>query len=185
MLQTAEVFRLLPAQSADLDVLRDWLGRDKGGAHFLEGTEATPWTDEHAPDLVALMPSTAAGDRLASTLRNRVLPWYHRWSQGRRKPRCDPELGEVWEYDSAALTLAGNVLCMFLSFAIPTGSIFTLYFVTSMLARLLIMSAFLFVFSFSMMFVAGHKRGEVFAASAAFAAIEVVFIGGVNIIQSR
>ena len=186
LLQTAEVFKLLHAQPADLQVLRDWLARPVGGDHFLDGTESAPWNNErHAADLVALMPPTASDDRLALTLRNRTLPWYHKWLGHHGKPRIDLELGEIWEYDAAGLTLAGNVLCMILSFAIPTVSIFTLYFVQSMLARLLILSGFLFVFSFSMMFVAGHKRGEVFAATAAFAAIQVVFVGGVNIIQDR
>ena len=167
-------------------MLRQWLSRPEGGDHFLSGTESTPWKDAHTADLIALMPPTAQGDRLAQSLRDEVLPWYHKLCGHRGNPRADPELGEIWEYDSAALTLTGNVFCMLLSFAIPTGSVFALYFVTSMLARLLIMSAFLLVFAFSMMFVAGHRRGsKIFGATAAFAAVQVVFVGGVNIIQRR
>ena len=116
-------------------------------------------------------------------MRNRFLPIYHRWVGERRKPRDDPELGPVWEYDSASLTLVGNVLCMLLSFAMPTGSIFALYFIRPTLVRLSLLSVFIFVFAFAMMFVVGNRRGEVFAATAAFAAIQVVFVGGVNIIQ--
>jgi hypothetical protein len=184
LLQTTEIFKLKAAHDSDLSTLKDWLRRSDGGDHFLSGREYGPWEDDNRNDLVSLL-SSAHGDKFAQQLWNVFQPAYHRFIGWRAKPHIDEELGKIWEYREESFTLAGNILCVVLSFAIPTGSIFALYYVQPMLARLLIMAAFIFVFAFAMMFVVQSRRGEVFGATAAFAAILVVFVGGVNIIQQR
>ena len=184
LLQTTEIFKLKAAQGSELSTLKDWLSRSDGGAHFLSGTEYGPWDDENTGDLISVL-SSAHQDRFAGELCNRFLPWYHGLLGWRTKPQSDAELGKIWEYRKESFTLAGNVLCVVLSFAIPTGSIFGLYYVQTTLARLFMMAAFIFVFASAMMFVVGSRRGEVFGATAAFAAIQVVFVGGVNIIHQR
>ncbi len=184
LLQTTEMFRLKAPHGSELETLKDWLGRPDGGNNFLKGREGDPWEDETRGDTVSLL-SSAHSDTFAQQLWNHFLPRYHSWIGWRTKPHIDEELGKVWEYRKESFTLAGNILCVVLSFAIPTGSIFTLYYVQSMLARLLVMAGFILVFACAMMFVVGSRRGEVFAATAAFAAIQVVFVGGVNIIQQR
>ena len=184
LLQTTEMFRLKAPQGSELTTLKDWLGRPDGGNNFLKGSEGDPWERETRGDVVSIL-SSAHSDTFAQQIWSHFLPWYHKWIGWRTKPHVDEELGKIWEYRKESFTIAGNVLCVVLSFAIPTGSIFALYYVSSMLARLLMMAGFILVFACAMMFVVGSRRGEVFAATAAFAAIQVVFVGGVNIIQQR
>jgi hypothetical protein len=50
-----------------------------------------------------------------------------------------------------------------------------------MIARLGVITAMSFLFSFIMTAIVRGRRADVFAATTAFAAVQVVFIGGVNI----
>jgi hypothetical protein len=181
-MQNAATLKMKRPHTTDLSTLQTWLGSEDGGNHFLVGSEASAWNDDSKSDMISLFAS-AHSDTLAQQLWNRFLPWYHNTIGRRRKPYIDPELGQVWEYQPESFTLAGNILCVLLSFAIPTGSIFALYYVRSMTLRLLMMAAFILLFAIMMMFMVGSRREQVFAATAAFAAIQVVFVGGVNIIQ--
>ncbi|KAI0617669.1 hypothetical protein TUN199_10331 [Pyrenophora tritici-repentis] len=60
---------------------------------------------------------------------------------------------------------------------IPIASIVVLCFVSSMPARLGTIAGFNVLVSICLMAFAGAKRAEVFAISAAFAAVQVVFVG--------
>ena len=183
LLQTTEVFKLLPASGRDVLVLKDWLSRPEGGNRFLGAVEKGPWSGNQDDDLISLLPQSGH-DRFGQRLSDRFLPWYHSLIGKHRHPSEDPNLGQIWFYDRDAFTFAGNVICMLLSFAMPTASIFALYYVHSMLSRMLMVATFIFVFASAMMFAVGSRRGEVFAATAAFAAIQVVFVGGINIGQN-
>lgn len=81
--------------------------------------------------------------------------------------------------------MAADFICAFFSFGISTVSIVVLYYVQPMGARLALVSVFNPVFALTMMFVVGHRRGETFAATAAFAAVQVIFVGGVNVIEQK
>jgi hypothetical protein len=89
-----------------------------------------------------------------------------------------------WEYSNESFVTIGNAICMILSSVIPTVSIFALYFVQSMIARLLVITAMSCLFSLIMTVIVQGKPVEVFAATTAFAAVQVVFVGGVTIIPS-
>ena len=71
-------------------------------------------------------------------------------------------------------------MCLVLSSIIPTLSIFLLYYIQRMLTRLVIIAVMSFIFSMIMMVIVGGRRADVYAASTAFAAVQVVFVGGIN-----
>jgi hypothetical protein len=68
------------------------------------------------------------------------------------------------------------------SAVLPTASIFALYYAHNTPTRLGIIMAFSVSFSVVLALCTTAKRVEIFAASAAFASVQVVFVGGVNML---
>jgi hypothetical protein len=118
-------------------------------------------------------------------LSDKILPWYHRYLGGRKKKPAnfDNDLDNIWEYKQEVFVGLANLICMVLSSLIPTTCIFALHFVKSMVARLAVITAMSFAFSFVMMFVVRGRRVEIFAATTAFAAVQVVFVDKVSIVS--
>jgi hypothetical protein len=143
----------------------------------LEGIEAEPWEESSSKDLVALYPRREH-DQFAQYLSDQIVPWYHRHIGHRRKPKCAGEWDTLSDYDSKVFVAIGNAICMVLSSLIPTASIYALYFLQSTITRLAVIAAMSFVFSFVMTVIVQGRRADVFAATTAFAAVQVVFVGG-------
>lgn len=161
--------------------LRRWLQSPEHGAEFLEGYEGDPWEPECERDLLALF-DESSGDGLTLVL-SRLGTFWHKLLGYRSKPEADLEagFGRVWEYKHKRFARFGDALCVFVSFLMPSMSTFVLFYVNDMVYRLVLMTCFLFVLAVLMMFVLECRRVEVFAATAAFAAVQVVFLQGVNI----
>lgn len=178
LLQVAAVNSLSKPHLSDLQFLRKWIDHRCGGDSFLSAIEGGPWKDPGTKDLILLSGDNQPGDRLAEALSSTIIPIYHRLI-GRRLHRTveDVDFAAVWEYKKEALDLFGNILCMFLSASVPTLSIFALYFLQSMVARLAAIMIFSLLFSWMMTFVVEGRRSDVWAATTAFAAVLVVFIG--------
>jgi hypothetical protein len=117
-------------------------------------------------------------------LSDKILPCYHQYIGRRRQRRSansdNDDLDTIWEYKREVFVALGNMTCMVLSSVIPATSIFALHFVKSVVARLAVITAMSFIFSFVMMVVVRGRRVEVFAATTAFAAVQVVFVDRVN-----
>ena len=80
-------------------------------------------------------------------------------------------------YDDKAMAKVADALAAVTSSLLPTVMILVLYFVQTILWRLVLMIVFTAVFSAVLTVFTNAKRIEVFSATAAFAAVEVVFIG--------
>jgi hypothetical protein len=168
--------------SCDIDFLRIWLQSERGGDNFLmdSAAEATAWNEDQSHDLIALNKRT---DRFAAWVANSIMPTYHRKIGHRIHAKLDDfSLGPRYWFDIRTFALMGNILCTFLASILPSSSIVILYFVESMRTRLLITVAFSTLFSLVMSIVAPGRRYEIFAATTAFAAVQVVFVGGVNVV---
>lgn len=160
--------------------LWEWLCSREGGDQFLQsGIEASPWESAKLEELLTLSPQR---DRLDTWLSDAVTPIYHRLCGYRKKPNVDAELGlgRLWSYRMAWLHYLGDVLCVVLSSIVPVASIQGLYWIPTTLGRLFMITGFVVIFSILLMFVAGCRRAEVFAATSAFAAVLVVFLQGLN-----
>ncbi|KAH7355248.1 hypothetical protein BKA65DRAFT_549316 [Rhexocercosporidium sp. MPI-PUGE-AT-0058] len=83
-------------------------------------------------------------------------------------------------YRDSHIYRIATILGTLLSSLIPIAAIIILSFVKNMTARLGIVSAFTAIFSVSLSLVTEGKRVEIFAATAAFASVQVVFIGSTN-----
>jgi hypothetical protein len=180
MLRISRVHGLDPPLKCELEFLRDWLDRPDGGDFFLEGLEAEPWEEPSSRDLAALCPRREH-DHFAQYLSDMIVPWYHRRIGHRRNPDPTREWSTVWEYDKKIFVAIGNTICMILSSMIPIASIYTLYFLRSTIIRLAVITVMSLVFSFVMTVIVHGRRADIFAATAAFAAVQVVFVTGINV----
>lgn len=158
--------------------LQSWLQSRQGGKGFLRGLEAEPWED-HYQDLAAIH---VEGDSFDNFLAAHVSPWYYGLVGKHRKPNVDPEknLGNLYEHKQKGFMLLGNILCVLMSSIVLSGAILSLFFVQSTRTRLLMITAYNIIFASILMFVVGCRRIDVFAATAAFAAVLVVFIQGIG-----
>lgn len=180
LLQSSRVRNLAKPRPSDLFVLQEWLEEPRGGDCFLEGIEADPWDPMYEDDLITLTLSEQE-DHLAKYLGDRLAPWYHHCIRPQRKQRSEDQVWKGFaEYSERIFVAIGNVTSMVLASLIPNVSIFALCFVESMVARLVVITVMSFLFSFIMTIVTRAGRAEVFAATTAFAAVLVVFVGGFN-----
>ncbi|OAL39793.1 hypothetical protein AYO20_00705 [Fonsecaea nubica] len=180
---TSGVLKLPQPDRCDMDFLCTWLESERGGNNFLKkhsDAEARAWDPQQARDLMAV---NKRRDRFAAWVGNTIMPLYHSKIGHRIHPRIDDgSIGPRYWYDDGHFAAVGNVICTVLSSVIPSISIVALYYIQNMLARLLVIIALSTLFSLIMSFVAQGRRYEVFAATTAFAAVQVVFVGGVNFV---
>ena len=152
----------------------------------MKGLEAEPWEPHCGADLVALWGRQEERDQFAQYLSDKIVPWYHHHIGHRnKKPIAAEDWDRVWEYRSEIFVVLGNIICMILSALVPTASILSLYFVKSMIARLAIVAGMSFLFSFVMTVIVQGRRVDVFAATTAFAAVQVVFVGSANFMSNN
>ena len=83
----------------------------------------------------------------------------------------------VTNYSDGKLAATVNAISTILSSLLPTMSIFALYFIQSQLARMAAIVAFSLLFSVILSVIATARRIDCFAATTAFAAVLVVFVG--------
>lgn len=122
-------------------------------------------------------------DRFAAWVGNTLIPVYHRKLGHRIHQKKDDDiLGPRYFYNDGLFVAIGNIACTVLSSIIPSTSIVILYYIQNMLVRLLVIVALSALFSLTMSFAAQGHRYEVFAATTAFAAVQVVFVGGANFV---
>jgi hypothetical protein len=176
---TARVGGLSKPCTSDYQYLNQWLERPVGGNGFLKGIESKVLLPKYESDLVLSSRNPSQRDQFAQFVIDKILPWYHR-AVGERlqKPVSSPDMPDTWCYRKSRFTVLGDVICMLLSFFVPTVSIFVLYHQRSTVARLSIITAMSFVCSIVMTFVVQGRRVDVFAATTAFAAVQVVFLSG-------
>jgi hypothetical protein len=84
-----------------------------------------------------------------------------------QKPVAGDVESGLTEYDDAKLTAITDFISVVVATMLPTASIFVLYSVTNMLARLGVIMAFSVVFSATLSVFTRARKIEVFAATAA------------------
>lgn len=115
-----------------------------------------------------------------------VIPVYHKyWGQRHKDPiKVYGENSSLYYYPDSTVYTTINVLSTIFASLLCTIPIFVLYFVQSPLARLGSILAFTVLFSSVMAVIARAERVQCFAATAAFAAVLVVFVGSTNCIPT-
>jgi hypothetical protein len=181
LLLTAKVKNLAKPQGCDYKYFNRWLNRPMADKRFLKGIEARAWLPKYESDLVLSSRQPSQKDSFAQFMIDKILPWYHR-SIGVlcQKPISNEDMPDTWHYKKKSFVVVGDMICMLLSTLIPTVSILVLNSQKSTIARLSVTTVMSFVCSVIMTFVVQGRRVDVFAATTAFAAVQVVFLGGQN-----
>ncbi|KAH6652864.1 hypothetical protein BKA67DRAFT_567757 [Truncatella angustata] len=181
LLTQAQLNALSSPEEHNIEVLREWLKRPAYGNGFLQGFEKRTWETERV-DMVALQKEAEDYDPFTRWL-FRVIPgyfhnrWAHRWKspvQGREG------MEDLFEYKNSTLVRFTTSVTTFLSAVFPVLSIFVLYDVENMPIRLGLIVLFTSLFALALLFVSNARRVEIFMATSAFAAVQVVFVGSTN-----
>ncbi|KAL5337872.1 hypothetical protein BJX70DRAFT_399145 [Aspergillus crustosus] len=171
--QHAQLLRLKPPYARDLDIFRDWI---KSKAFCSMAVERNQWfgaKGENTEDLIALRGRYDNVDSLTRWAFRVAIPVWHRY-MGNGKGG-DLETGTVY-YDDEKIIRATRVTSTITSSVIPASSMLVLYLVNDMIWRLVIIILYNIGFSIIIGLLAKARRVEVFAASTAFAAVQVAFI---------
>jgi len=180
---------LAPADKSDLDSLRDWLRRPTGGNRFLRGPERFTWDEDYENDLVSLTDRNRGKDMVSRWIDRRLMPLYHN-ALGRKVHNPVSVVGPwapsglvapLHYYPDTYVARAVNTLSTVLASLLPTMSAFALFFITDPLTRMGAIVALTFLFSTTLALLTEVRRAENFAASAAFAAVQIVFVGNNNV----
>ncbi|KAJ0425118.1 hypothetical protein BJY00DRAFT_202964 [Aspergillus carlsbadensis] len=177
-LQYAQILRLKRPHDTDRDVLKTWLSQNAFCSTVTEfdqwfGQEGT--NDENERDLVTLCGRYENVDSLTRWVFRSFVPWFHERVGFRRTKDKDIEAGTVY-YDDEKIIRATRVTSTITSSVIPASSMLVLYLVDHMVWRLAIIVLYNVGFSIILGLLAKARRVEVFAASTAFAAVQVAFI---------
>ncbi|KAH0159314.1 hypothetical protein KCU67_g7170, partial [Aureobasidium melanogenum] len=179
LLRQAKIQQLGKPDRYDLDCLTGWLEREKGGNNFLNYPENLPWTEERVSDLVAL--SKREHDLVTKWISERLVPWLFQIGLTTKKPKPDDEELGLVEWSDDSYTTASRTTSIITSSLIPSLAIVVLYFIHSLLARIFVAMGLSFLFSITLALLTSARAAEIFASTAAFAAVLVVFIGSTSI----
>ncbi|KAK7920840.1 hypothetical protein PG985_008862 [Apiospora marii] len=144
---------------SDHKFLEQWLLHK----NFLRGFESTTWStrDQNPDDFITIAQPT---DKITSMLSGRILDMYDKVFGGRRE----------------TISRVGSAAVAALSSTLPTLAILALYFVRDMVTRMGLVILFTTIFSIALAIFTDAKKIEIFSATAAFAAVEVVYIGSTS-----
>ncbi|KAK1450401.1 hypothetical protein CMEL01_07737 [Colletotrichum melonis] len=205
--QHASSLQKLPRPSDDeWEFLATWLRKPKGGNGFLDmtGIEAMTWNRANQDDTFNIGGPAVGTDRFTKFMNGKVVNLYHRvigqhstvsihftqtfpscsvrsiqtnihTEKSSEKLRPD----DTRAYNEEKISRFSDIILATLSAALPTLAILALYFVQNMLHRIGLVIVLTMIFSVLFALLTGAKKAEIFAATAAFAAVEVVYIGSV------
>lgn len=178
IIQQYHILRMPPPGQKDLTYVQKFLESDDMGPSALTGDDSSIWGHLDEPhrrsaDLVALLGrqdedpfSTWVTEKAVFKLMNLKFLQSKELSEVRGLKGCK---------DSTLTRITGMVTSVVAS-ALPILSIVILYFVRSLEARIGIIAVFNLILSICMAVFTKAKRAEIFAVSAAFSAVQVVFV---------
>lgn len=155
------------------------LDSNRGDRAFPRDLENTIWAEGNEEDLTSLTGRYQSLDPFSKWVDSQLLRWYHN-KIGYRL--CDPiSLAEsvtipIAHYGDSKQAAAVNAISTILSSLLPVIAIFALYFIQHPLARMGAILAFSLLFSIGITVITNARRVDCFAATAAFAAVQVVFV---------
>ncbi|KAJ9669069.1 hypothetical protein H2201_000895 [Coniosporium apollinis] len=179
VIQQAAIAALPEPSAYDLNDLQRFLERPDMGPVALDGLDSLVWgsttdPDSRASDLISLR-GRHDEDSFSKWATEKATVRIFRWF-GHKFTTPHPHYGEVVCNDRDVLEVTRIITSVFASL-LPVASTVVLYIVGSMAARLGIIAAFSVVFAVSLCRLTTARTSEIFAATAAFAAVQVVFVG--------
>ncbi|KAH8885606.1 hypothetical protein GQ53DRAFT_828647 [Thozetella sp. PMI_491] len=174
LLKQAALAKLDSPNTEDLKFLISWFERPSMGCFPIRGLDLNAWDDEE--DLAAVKPRVA-GDPISKWFMNTVFPMYHRLVGEKLKDPESPELGDgIFTYEESRLAAVVHVFITVVASLLPLASMVVLFVVESYTQRLGIMVGFSACFAVALALMTNARRVEIFAATAAYAAVNAVFL---------
>ncbi|KAH6839217.1 hypothetical protein B0T12DRAFT_490380 [Alternaria alternata] len=181
LLQQARVSKLDRADVFDSRSLRYWLQHEEGGKGFLEGCERRAYDELEDPDLISLS-NRSPNDKFARWLELSLVP---RLPVIFKKILVEPVVGlesmYMWRTKFGILRRIARALVVVLSAVLPFTAIVALYFIENLRHRIAMIAVFSGVFALVLTIFTTARPVEIFAATAAFTSVQVVFVGGTSI----
>lgn len=178
LLQHTQLSKLESPETSQLENLQGWLRDPKGGQNFLQGAEAFTWDVKETAAYVTLASAYQEAD-IFTKFTTKVLGLiFHRLigQKTRTGTVVDEESGLV-SYSDSGMSRASSIVSLMVSSVVPVLTIFALNSVKTTNVRIGLTMLFTAAFAGLLAIFSNAKRVEIFSATAAFAAIEVVFIG--------
>ncbi|KAI8721324.1 hypothetical protein NCS52_00579600 [Fusarium sp. LHS14.1] len=141
------------------------LGEDGSKPNPILGGEAKNYLDDEG-DLVSL----------GAPMETDMLFKTHRAYWPGKEEVSRDGIHRISRFEERSITIAAALINIIIAIILLVGSITSLYFVSSPAAILGMISAFTIAFALSVGLMTNAKRAEIFAGSAAFAAVLVVFV---------
>jgi hypothetical protein len=160
------------------------LDRGPDGGDFLHGREWFTWAEENEHDLISLTDGTKNRDTLSTWLEFLITKFYHKRFGHQIHERItvsgdwalrDPTV--LTYYSDAHIGGVVTILTTILAPVLPTVSAMSLYFIDDQLIRLGMIILLSLLFSTAVALVGVPRRVDSFAATAAFTAVLMVFVG--------
>ncbi|KAI9685932.1 MAG: hypothetical protein M1822_004210 [Bathelium mastoideum] len=178
LIQQSQMIQMAQPSKFDLEYIQHYMASKDMGPFALVGIDCETWgtvhkPNGHEPDIVALLPRKAT-DMFTKLLNNKGTSKLFQYGVGRfLKP--SPVHGLVG-FEESTLSRVTYLITTGLASLIPVASIVVLYFVSSIKLRLGVIAIFTVLLSICLAFFTSAKRAEIFALTAAFSAVQVVFV---------
>lgn len=176
LLQQSLLQQLKQPNPTALEFLQHWMKRPDMGCVYLYGRDSNIWEKPDLLDLVALKPQQSEG-LFSSWLADHFLQKYHQ-TIGKyfRKPYATDSFANTVHYSQEGLQRVAGLIAMSIASILPIAAITVLYAVDSMPVRLAIIATFTVLFIIALGTLTKARFIDIFVATTAFAAVQVVFI---------
>ncbi|KAL6415592.1 hypothetical protein AUP68_02157 [Ilyonectria robusta] len=158
--------------------LQEWMDSPERGKICLIGDDRNIWSNPDMSDLLVL--DTPSTDSFTEWVTNHVLDIYHR-AFGRRSKEKDiekcSELQNSIIYSDTGIKRVTRSITIMIASLLPILTTVILYLVKDTSVRLGIVAGFTALFSLALGFFTRAMLPEIFSATAAFAAVCVVWVG--------
>ncbi|KAF7524526.1 hypothetical protein G7054_g11408 [Neopestalotiopsis clavispora] len=187
IVQYCQLSKLTDPEPLEVHKFQSWLREARLGGVYLLGRDRDTWAQ--GTDLMALSPPRHP-NRTSKFIATKALSVYHRIINnvvidkarkiltGSNHPTQSTQVGgDIVTYNDSRLISASNFFCTVIASLLPILAITVLYFVEDLGKRLGLVAIFSVAFSGALWFMNDGELVEVFGATSAFAAVQVVFIG--------
>lgn len=164
-------------ESGNLEFLNHWLVDSRQNDCALEGLDRNVWKE--GKDLLVIKPDEIAAESFTRIPRKPLTAICHIFRMRCRRRQADEE-SLIYVYNEKIVIRIADMIGSAIASSLPVLAVVVLYSVHEMLARLGIIALFTVVFALALVVTTKAKRVDIFAATAAFASVQVVFVGSTS-----
>ncbi|KAK9788201.1 putative DUF6594 domain-containing protein [Seiridium cardinale] len=183
--QAAELSKAAVPKSHDLEFLRSWLVRPSMGNFPLLGLDSKSYEPEHMMDLMTFN-SRPSPDLFSHWFVDKLVPAWHKVLGRKVKSTTSEDLGSgLYNYNESQLSAILGVATTVVASMLPMCSVVLLYIAQSDTLRLGLVIMASGIFALALALMTSARKVEVFAATSAFAAVNVVFLTNQSTIATQ